>query len=159
MLVNRIEMNPIGIIHTEFTKKAGIPIQSFGGMDYKGTIELKPEFTEGLKDIDGFSHLHLLYFFDQHNSYDMLVTPYMDTVKRGLFATRAPKRPNGIGLSLVELVSVEKNIIHFRGVDMLDKTPLLDIKPYFTDFDSRVDARCGWLDTVKKRNIISDDRF
>jgi tRNA-Thr(GGU) m(6)t(6)A37 methyltransferase TsaA len=157
--MNNITMKPIGIIHTEFTEKKGIPIQASFGVQHEGTIEIFLEFAEGLKDLEGFSHLHLLTHFNQHDSYDMIVTPYMDETPRGLYATRAPKRPNGIGLSLVELISVDENIIHFRGVDMLDNTPLLDIKPYYTKVDCRPTARCGWLDEVDKPNTISDDRF
>lgn len=149
----------IGIIKTEFDNKAGIPIQAAYGSDHCGEIKLYPEYTDGLKDLDGFSHIHLIYYFDRHKDYSLHVVPYMDKSERGLFATRAPKRPNGIGLSLVELVSVENNIIHFRGVDIMNNTPLLDIKPFYNEVDTRCNARCGWLDDVKKNGTVSDSRF
>lgn len=154
-----INFQPIGIIKTKFDKKEGIPIQARFGEDYQGIVELNPIYVEGLKDLDGFSHLHLIYNFHRHNDFSLIVKPYMDEVERGLFATRAPKRPNGIGLSLVELIKIEGNKIYFKGVDMLDGTPLLDIKPYYRDIDYRDNIRSGWLDKVKDRRTISDDRF
>lgn len=152
-------LTPIGIIKTPFKEKSGVPIQAKVGESIEGYIEIAQEYVDGLADLNEFSHIHIIFHFNQHNSYKLSVTPYMDHVPRGLFSTRAPTRPNPIGLSLVELVSIEKNIIRFKGVDMLDNTPVLDIKPYFADFDSRQNTRSGWLDRVKKRRTISDDRF
>jgi len=154
-----IVFRDIGIIRTEFEKKDGIPIQAFFGCDHAGEIEIYPQYTEGLKDLDGFSHIHLVYYFNRHDDYSLTVVPYMDTEERGIFSTRAPVRPNGIGLSLVELVSIKKNIIHFRGVDILNNTPLLDIKPYYREIDTRDNVKCGWLDAVKKKRTVSDERF
>jgi len=157
--MSEIEIKSIGIITTEFEEKAGIPIQAGVGEKHIGKITLDPKYSEGLKDLDGFSHVHLLYHFNRHDNYSLVVKPYMDDTERGLFSTRAPKRPNPIGLSLVEVLKVESNTIIFRGVDILNNTPLIDIKPYYHDFDSRKNSRAGWLDQVKNRRTISDDRF
>ncbi len=150
---------PIGAIKTEFEEKTGVPIQSSFGKDRIGKIELKEEYVEGLKDLNEMSHVFLIYHFDRHHDYKMIVKPYMDETPRGLFATRAPKRPNGIGLSLVEIVSIENNIITFKGVDMLNNTPLLDIKPFVPDIDFAENARSGWYEKVKNKTRLSDDRF
>ncbi len=152
-------IKPIGIIKTEFEKKSGIPIQAKVGENFIGKIELKKEFSEGLKDLDSFTHIHLIYLFDRHSDYSLTVKPYMDDNPRGLFATRAPKRPNNLGLSLVEIINVKDNIITFKGVDMLNNTPLIDIKPYYHEFDSRENSKAGWLDKVTNKREISDDRF
>ncbi|CAG0909519.1 unnamed protein product, partial [Cyprideis torosa] len=146
-------LQPIGVIKTPFDTKAGMPIQAKFGDQARGSIELREEYVEGLKDLAGFSHAHLLYHFHQHEDFSLIVTPYMDTSPRGLFATRAPKRPNPIGLSLVEILEIEGNRIYFSGVDMLNNTPLLDIKPYYHEIDSRQGAKCGWLD----EDVILED--
>lgn len=154
-----LELKPIGIIKTQFEDKVGVPIQPKNGENYIGHIELNKEYVQGLKDLDGFSHIHLLYHLNRHEDYSLIVKPYMDDTPRGLFATRAPKRPNQIGLSLVEIVEIKENIITFKGVDMLNNTPLFDIKPYYHDFDSRENSKSGWLDNVKNRRKVADDRF
>lgn len=148
--MQEIRLKPIGIIKTPFKEKTGVPIQAKVGEDFLGTIEVYEEFAEGLKDLEGFSHIHILYHFHRHTNYSLVVKPYMDEVSRGLFSTRAPKRPNPIGLSLVKIVEIKGCIIKFQGVDILNETPLLDIKPYYHDFDSRNNAKAGWLDKVKK---------
>ncbi|MCK5884291.1 MAG: tRNA (N6-threonylcarbamoyladenosine(37)-N6)-methyltransferase TrmO [Bacteriovoracaceae bacterium] len=157
--MNTVSYFPIGIIKTNFDCKSGVPIQAAFGADHFGKVILNSEYADGLKDLDGFSHIHLVYHFNRHEEYKLIVRPYMDDTPRGLFATRAPKRPNGIGLSLVEIEKIEENIIYFKGVDILDNTPLLDIKPYYRQIDSRENATCGWLDEAQKINPISDDRF
>lgn len=158
---NGIVFHPIGIIHSPFTEKKGMPIQPKGGMDIQGTVSLFPEFGEGLSDLAGFSHIILLYHFHQSSGYSLKVTPFLDDVKRGLFATRAPRRPNSIGISVVELLSVEGSALHIRGVDILDGTPLLDIKPHVPVFDSPPDIRTGWLEKRSKEvdSTRSDSRF
>ena len=153
------ELKPIGIIKTQFEEKVGVPIQAKNGEDYIGHIEVNNEYVQGLKDLDGFSHIHLLYHLNRHDDYSLLVKPYMDDTSRGLFATRAPKRPNQIGLSLVEIIKIEDNVITFKGVDMLNNTPLLDIKPYYHEFDSRENSKAGWLDKVKNKRTVADNRF
>lgn len=136
-------MRPIGVIHTPFTNKAQTPIQPTRSYA-SGQIEVFPEFANGLRDIDGFSHIILLYAFHQSTGYSLLVTPFLDDHSRGLFATRHPCRPNPIGLSIVGLLACRGNILDIEGVDMLDGTPLLDIKPYVPDFDMRTDLKTGW---------------
>jgi tRNA-Thr(GGU) m(6)t(6)A37 methyltransferase TsaA len=156
-----MEMKPIGTIHTPFINLAGMPIQPAGASGVRGTVEVSEEYRSGLKDLDGFSHIVLLYAFHRSEGFNLQVVPFLDTEPRGLFATRAPKRPNPIGLSIVQLDRIEGSILHIRNVDMLDGTPLLDIKPYVPEFDSHTNVRTGWLEhtskTVGKRQ--SDDRF
>jgi len=156
-----MEIKPIGVIHTPFTSLAGMPIQPKGAADIQGTVELFDEFQAGLKDIDGFSHLFLIYLFHQSHGYKLEVIPFLDKEPRGLFSTRAPKRPNPIGLSVVQLERVEKNILHVSNIDVLDGTPLLDIKPYVPDFDNFPDVRTGWIGDARARvkTKKSDERF
>ena len=154
-------MEPIGRIHTPFSKPDGMPIQPTGAVGVKGQVELFVQYRPGLKDLDGFSHIILLYLFDRSEGYNLEVTPFMDTVPRGLFATRAPKKPNPIGLSIVQLDKVEANILHVSNIDVLDATPLLDIKPYVPAFDCPEDVRAGWLANTSEviETKKSDKRF
>jgi tRNA-Thr(GGU) m(6)t(6)A37 methyltransferase TsaA len=152
---------PIGIIHSPFADIAGMPIQPGGARGIRGSVELYPRFLAGLKDLDGFSRIILLYAFHQCQGYNLEVTPFLDPTPRGVFATRAPKRPNAIGLSVVRLVGVNGSTITIEDVDILDGTPVLDIKPYVPAFDSYGDAKAGWLDAVSHHtgSARSDDRF
>ena len=154
-------MNPIGIIHTPFRQLEGMPIQPAGAAGVKGTVEVFEKFRAGLKDLDGFSHIILLYIFHRSQGFKLEVIPYMDTQPRGLFATRAPKRPNPIGLSTVQLDRIENGNLHVRNADILDGTPLLDIKPYVPEFDNYARVRTGWLEHARKTvdDRKSDDRF
>lgn len=155
-------MKPIGLIRTPFTDRAGMPIQPPGAAGVRGTVELLPEYAEGLRDLDGFSHVILLYQFHQSEGFTLSVTPFMDTQPRGLFATRAPKRPNPIGLSVVRLIGVEGTVLAIEGIDVLDGTPLLDIKPYVRKFDCpEGEVRTGWLEAAQSRvgEKRSDKRF
>jgi len=156
-----IEFKPIGIIHSPFKITENIPIQSHGGKGIAGTVEIAPELTDGLKDIDGFSHIILLYYFHKSEGYSLIVKPFLEEKLRGVFATRAPKRPNSIGLSIVKLIKVEGNKLFIEDVDVLDGTPLLDIKPYVPGFDDRKDALSGWLSEIYERSdeARSDGRF
>ncbi|MCD6388267.1 MAG: tRNA (N6-threonylcarbamoyladenosine(37)-N6)-methyltransferase TrmO [Desulfobulbaceae bacterium] len=156
-----IKFQQIGTIHSPFKETAGMPIQPAGAEGVCGTIEILPEFSEGLKDLEGFSHLILIYHFHQVRERKLSVTPFMDTKKRGVFATRAPMRPNPIGLSIVKLLTVKGNKLDIENVDMLDNTPLLDIKPYVPEFDHQQEVRTGWLEKFRNKvhNHISDDRF
>jgi tRNA-Thr(GGU) m(6)t(6)A37 methyltransferase TsaA len=142
---------PIGVINTPHTDLSKMPIQPVYAGGIRGTVTVYTEYTEGLKDLDGFSHIYLLYWFHQVKDMKLTVTPYLDDSERGVFATRAPGRPNPIGLSLVKVLSIEKNVIYIEDVDMLDGTPLLDIKPFAPRFESREQVRSGWLDTVDER--------
>ncbi len=156
-----MEMKPIGIIYTPFTEPQGMPIQPAGAVGVKGSIKVYEEFQAGLKDLDGFSHIILLFHFHRSEGCDMEVVPFMDTELRGLFATRDPRRPSQIGLSVVQLDGIEGGTLHIQNVDILNETPLLDIKPYVPEFDSHSDISTGWLEQVRgsvdKRR--SDKRF
>ena len=162
--MKKITFKPIGIIHSPFKEPVGMPIQPAGAKGIKGTIEIFEEFKEGLKDLDGFSHIVLIYNFHLSKSFKLLVHPYMEDKIRGVFATRAPRRPNQVGMSIVRLEKVEDNILHISNVDIIDGTPLLDIKPFvpgFDCFDINKDSKIGWL---KKRvenaeKHRSDERF
>ena len=160
--MEQIILNPIGIIHTPHTDIKNMPIQPIAAEGIKGYIELLPEYAAGLKDIEGFSHLTLLYHFHKISGYQLEVVPFMDTEAHGIFSCKAPKRPNAIGLSTVKLIGVEGNIIHIEQVDMLDGTPLIDIKPFYPRYDNRENVKIGWLDKNKNlplEKLRSDDRF
>ena len=156
-----IEYTPIGIIRSPFKETDGMPIQPAAAVGVQGTAEVFEEYHSGLKDLDGFSHIILLYYFHRSHGFNLAVVPFLDAEPRGLFATRAPKRPNAIGLSVVQLDKIEGGIVHIQNVDILDGTPLLDIKPYVPEFDSAVGVRTGWVQkvipTLSRRK--SDDRF
>ena len=139
-------MRPIGVIHSPFTDKSQTPIQSSISKAI-GKIEVFSEFSDGLQDIEGFSHLYLLYVFHCSSEYTLHVKPFLDDHLHGLFATRHPCRPNPIGLSVVRLIERRYNVLAVEGVDVLDGTPLLDIKPYVPDFDVRNEIRTGWYAT------------
>lgn len=152
---------PIGRIHSPFTQTAGMPIQSIAAKGIPGFIELFPDYQPGLQDITGFSHLILLYHLHLIQEGSLVVTPFLDNETHGIFATRSPKRPNPIGLSIVRLLHVEGNILYIEDVDTVDGTPLLDIKPYVPAFDVRQTDQIGWFaDNIHKLGqITADDRF
>ncbi|MBW2635900.1 MAG: tRNA (N6-threonylcarbamoyladenosine(37)-N6)-methyltransferase TrmO [Deltaproteobacteria bacterium] len=156
-----IEFCSIGIIHSSFKKPEGMPIQPTGAEGVKGTVEVFEEYLAGLKDLDGFSHIILLYHLHRSRGFNLQVIPFMDTQLRGLFATRAPKRPNPIGLSIVQLDRIETGTLYVQNIDILDGTPLLDIKPYVPEFDRQLQIRTGWLEQIKESvdSQKSDDRF
>ena len=156
-----ITFRPIGTIHTPFTSLEGMPIQPSGAEAVKGEIILAPQYEEGLRDLDGFSHIILLYHFHRSEGYRLTVKPFLDNVNRGLFSTRAPRRPNPIGLSIVRLLRIDGPTLFVEGIDVLDGTPLLDIKPWVPAFDGHENARAGWLDEKQKdsRSLKSDRRF
>lgn len=143
-----ITYRPIGIIHSEHTITEKTPIQPVYAQGCKGRVLVFPEFAEGLRDLEGFSHLFLRYHFDRAAPEKLTVRPFLQDVERGLFATRAACRPNAIGLSIVELLRRESNVLNVGGVDILDGTPLLDIKPYSAKFDRIETTRNGWQDEV-----------
>ncbi|OQY28400.1 MAG: tRNA (N6-threonylcarbamoyladenosine(37)-N6)-methyltransferase TrmO [Candidatus Cloacimonetes bacterium 4572_55] len=154
-------MNPIGVIRSPWKTIEDMPIQAIGGEGVVGYIELYPKFIDGLKGLDGFSHIFLLYLFHRNKDYNLLTKPFLSDNLKGVFATRAPKRPNPIGLSTVEIISIEDNIINVRNIDILDETPLLDIKPYVQAFDSFTHVKNGWLEDAMHRAITykSDKSF
>jgi tRNA-Thr(GGU) m(6)t(6)A37 methyltransferase TsaA len=143
---NEIIFRPIGTVHSPYKEPAGTPIQPSAAVGSPGTVELLTEYADGLQDLEGFSHLYLLYFCHLAHKFSLKVQPFLDTHLRGLFATRAPARPNSIGLSVVQLERIEGTILHVRDVDIVDGTPLLDIKPYVPRFDERPGARTGWME-------------
>jgi len=157
----KIEYEPIGVIHSPFQTTEGMPIQPSGAIGVQGTVELFPKFGQGLRDLDGFSHIILIYHLHRSVGYSLLVIPFLDSVERGVFATRAPRRPNAIGLSVVRLVRVEDDTLHVEDIDILDGTPLLDIKPYVPEFDRNLGDRVGWLEHGRDRvqKLRADDRF
>lgn len=145
---------PIGRILTSLKGKKDAPIQGVLAPESRGSVEVFPEFAEGLKDIEGFSHLILIYHFHKSGDYKLLMKPFLDEVERGIFSIRHYSRPNSIGISVVRLLSVNDNILEIAEIDILDGTPLLDIKPYMPKFDIRNDARDGWLkDTEINKQI------
>jgi len=157
----KLELSPIGIIRSPYTEPENMPIQPAGAAGVKGTVEVFEDFRAGLKDLDGFSHIILLYYFHRSHSFSLSVVPFMDSKPRGIFATRAPKRPNPIGISVVQLNKIENGVLNIQNVDILDGTPLLDIKPYVPEFDAQENVRIGWLEYAGRSvlNSRSDDRF
>jgi tRNA-Thr(GGU) m(6)t(6)A37 methyltransferase TsaA len=138
-------MRPIGIIHSPFTEKQKTPIQAVRSQT-AGQVLIYPEFAEGLQDLEGFSHIILVYVFHRSQGYTLRVKPFLDDNLRGLFATRYPYRPNPVGISIVQLLAKNEQVLDIQGVDVLDGTPLLDIKPYVPDFDVRMNTRTGWYE-------------
>ena len=158
---NEISYTPIGFIRTPFQETEGMPIQPAGARDVVGTIEIEPEYQAGLADLAGFSHIILLYSFHLSKGYSLTVKPFMDDDLRGVFSTRAPRRPNSIGLSVVRLVRVTGCTLEIEGVDVVDGTPLLDLKPFVPAFDVPPVERIGWLEKNKSRvrQMRADGRF
>ncbi len=157
----KIEYRPIGVVHSPFKKRDGMPIQPAGASGIRGTVEIFSEYKDGLRDLEGFSHIFLIYHLHKSAGYSLRVIPFLDTVERGVFATRAPRRPNPIGLSVVRLVGREDAILHVENLDILDGTPLLDIKPYVSAFDVHPTERAGWIEKASEeaRKARGDSRF
>jgi tRNA-Thr(GGU) m(6)t(6)A37 methyltransferase TsaA len=156
--MKEIIYKPIGIIHSPFKNPKGTPIQPTAAKDIEGIIEIYPEYMEGLQDLDEFSHIILLYHCHFSDKMLLKVKPYMDDIQHGVFATRAPSRPNSIGLSIVSLIKIEKNLLYIKEIDIVDGTPLLDIKPYVQEFDYRENSKNGWLEkNIKKLPKAKDD--
>ncbi len=157
-MIDEITYKPIGIIHSPFFKPKGVPIQPMAGKDIEGTVEVFKEFAQGLKDIEGFSHIILLFHFHLVKQSKLISMPFMDDKEHGIFAIRGPSRPNPIGLSIVRLVHRNGNILHIKDMDIVDGTPLLDIKPYVPQMDERQDVKIGWLkDHIHKMPHTNDD--
>lgn len=156
-----IEYRPVGTIHSPFTGIEKMPIQASGAKGVRGRVEVFPQFDGGLEDLEGFSHIILLYHFHRCEGFELKVIPFLDSRPHGVFATRAPRRPNPVGLSVVKVLTIENGTIHIENVDILDGTPLLDIKPYVPDFDVHPADRTGWLaeSAHRARRIQSDQRF
>lgn len=152
---------PIGVVHSPFKKPDHMPLQPTGDASASGTVEVFHEFTEGLKDIDGFSHLILIYHFHRVAGVELLPKPFLDSRQHGIFATRAPVRPNPIGMSVVRLAGVRGRELEISNLDVIDGTPVLDIKPYVPQFDAVEDCQIGWLESSIGRSgaAEADDRF
>jgi tRNA (adenine37-N6)-methyltransferase len=155
------KIEQIGTIHSPHHNIKDMPIQPKGASGIKGYVLIDEEYTEGLQDLEGFSHVYLLYSFHKAVRTELVVTPFMDKQKRGVFSTRSPLRPNHIGLSIVQLKKVEDNKIFIEGVDVLDGTPLLDIKPYIENFDAVKNSLSGWMQASGEEvnSKRSDNRF
>jgi tRNA (adenine37-N6)-methyltransferase len=154
-IVNRT----IGVIRSPHTASAGTPIQPVYAESIHGEVHVDPDLEPALADLEGFERIWLVYWFDRAGPFRPRVVPYRDTRAHGLFATRSPSRPNPIGLSVVKLLGREKNVLRVRGVDILDGTPLLDIKPYVPEFDAFPTAKAGWLDEHREERRRADGRF
>ncbi len=159
--MDKIQYTPIGVIRSPFKQVEGMPIQPAGAKGIAGSVEIYEMFAEGLKDLEGFSHIILIYHLHRSRGFNLHVKPFLDDQLRGVFATRAPRRPNSIGISIVRLLQVDRNILKIEDVDILDGTPLLDIKPYVPTFDEREAVRTGWLSSRADvvAGVRSDGRF
>lgn len=149
---SQIQFKPIGVIESPHNNLSEIPIQPVYAKGIEGRVVLKEEYTEGLFEIDRFSHIFLFYYFHQSEKTKLRLKPYLSDDEKGIFATRAPHRVNKIGMSLVELVKIEKNILYVNDLDVINGTPLLDIKPYIRRFDSREDVQSGWQDSIPEED-------
>lgn len=155
-----IQLQPIGIIHSCYAEPEGTPIQPVFSEGENGRVEIYPEYRAGLADLEGFSHIYLIYFFHRVEGYSLTCKPFLDTKAHGIFATRAPRRPNPLGLSVVALHTIVDGMLTVGPLDIVDGTPLLDIKPYVSDFDIRQHARNGWYAQAgNKQQTVADDRF
>ena len=159
--MNNIVYKPIGVIRSPFKSISGIPVQPAEAKEQEGIIEVYEEFADGLKDIEGFSHIIVIYHFHKITQWKHHVIPFMDTQTHGIFATRAPARANPVGISILALSKRENNLLFVKEVDMLNETPVLDIKPFFGPYDNRFEVKSGWIDNATKTpdNIVSDERF
>jgi tRNA-Thr(GGU) m(6)t(6)A37 methyltransferase TsaA len=153
---------PIGLLTTPYHSKSGVPIQGIFDPESEGQASIFEEYEDGLQDIEGFSHLIMIYVFHRSQGYELVCRPYMEDSLHGVFTIRAPRRPNPIGFSVVRLRKREGRVLYLSEVDMLDGTPILDIKPFCPKFDHRKDVRVGWMENTFRdsgHRKISDDRF
>ena len=159
--MKELRYKPIGVIHSPFKEAKGTPIQPAAADGAAGIIELEPEYCDGLEDIQGFSHIILVYHFHLSRGYSLKVKPFLDDRLHGIFSTRAPRRPNQIGISIVRLIKVEGCRLYIEDVDIVDGAPLLDIKPYVPEFDTRQAERTGWISgkTEQVCRTKADERF
>jgi tRNA (adenine37-N6)-methyltransferase len=159
--LDAITYTPIGVVHSPFTALAGMPLQTLAAQGIRGSIELAPAFHQGVKDLEALSHLIVLAHLHRMTGYALEVTPYLDDQPHGIFATRTPRRPNPLGLSVVRLIGIEEGTLLIEDVDLLDGTPVLDIKPYVPAFDARQAERIGWFAGRLERvhTMRADERF
>lgn len=156
---DELKIEPIGVIETSFGKAAGTPIQPSLANGARGKVRVDPRFWAGLQDLKGFERIWLVYWLHRQQGFATVVTPFLDTQPRGVFSTRAPARPTPIGISVVRLIGIEEGVLDVADVDMIDGTPLLDIKPYVPEFDAYPDSKAGWLDESGSRPRLADGRF
>jgi tRNA-Thr(GGU) m(6)t(6)A37 methyltransferase TsaA len=152
-------LRPIGVIRSPFTAAVGTPIQPAYADGAAGEVVVAEPYAGALDDIEGFERVWLVYWMDRVDGFEPRVTPFRDTRVHGLFATRAPRRPNPIGLSAVRLLRREGPVLHVADLDVLDGTPLLDIKPYVPEFDAHPRSRAGWFEGAGEDRRVADDRF
>ena len=159
--LEQLTYKPIGVVHSPFKKPENTPIQASASKGVIGTVEIYPEYSEGLQDLEGFSHIILLYHFHLIKNSFLMVKPFLDDELHGIFATRSPSRPNKIGISVVHLTGVKDNILQIEDIDILDGTPLIDVKPYVPEFDCRKTSKIGWLSNKidKLAETKDDGRF
>ncbi|MFM2479207.1 tRNA (N6-threonylcarbamoyladenosine(37)-N6)-methyltransferase TrmO [Celerinatantimonas sp. MCCC 1A17872] len=158
--MTNIELSPIGVARTPFKTREQMPIQGAGISQESGQIEIFSQYQQGLADLDGFSHIYVLFHLHQSAGTALTVTPFLDKTPRGVFATRSPKRPNPIGLTIVRLNAIEGNILQISELDLLDGTPIIDLKPYSHQFDCFTDTTDGWMSHGRDpKQTSSDDRF
>jgi len=153
-----ITYDPIGVIHTPFKEQASTPIQGVFSPESKGEVEVFPRYVDGLKNVTGFSHLILIYHFHLAQGYSLLTKPFLDNESKGIFSIRHFKRPNHIGLSVVRLYEIKENILDIGEVDIVDGTPLLDIKPYVPEFDNRLNMRNGWYKHASNKSEYEQNK-
>ncbi|MFW5830468.1 MAG: tRNA (N6-threonylcarbamoyladenosine(37)-N6)-methyltransferase TrmO [Planctomycetota bacterium] len=158
-MTHDLTLRPIAHVRCGFSTPSGTPIQAVYAHEHEAVIELDPVYATGLQDLDGFEHLWLITHLHHSPGCELVVTPFRDDRPHGIFATRSPRRPNPIGLSLVRLLRIEGCKLHISGVDVVDGTPILDIKPYVPAFDCRTSSRAGWFDEGRSERTVADDRF
>ena len=156
-----IEFKIIGRVYSRFTEQKGTPIQGRNAPEETAEIEIFEEYAGGLKDLDGFSHIYVFFKFDRTLENKLLVKPYLDKCERGVFATRSPLRPNPLGMTIVRLDRIVRNRLFVSGVDMLNNSPVIDIKPYIPDFDHNQPEKIGWYaeNNSRSEKVLADDRF
>ncbi|NCB39731.1 MAG: tRNA (N6-threonylcarbamoyladenosine(37)-N6)-methyltransferase TrmO [Erysipelotrichia bacterium] len=156
-----MQFKAVGIVESRFEQQAGTPIQGKMAPKETACIRIFDEFAAGLKDIEGFSYIYVFFKFDRASEAKLLVKPYLDTIERGVFATRSPLRPNPLGMTIVKLERVESNCLYVSGVDILNGSPVIDIKPYIPDFDQHNPEKIGWYENKNKKSdlVLADDRF
>ncbi len=158
-MANELKIEPIGVIETPFPETAGTPIQPSRANGARGKVRVDPRLWAGLRDLAGFERLWLIYWLHMRRHSALLVTPFLDRQQRGVFATRSPARPVPIGISAVRLIGIEEGVLEVADVDMIDGTPLLDIKPYVPEFDSYPASKAGWFRESNSEERLADDRF
>ena len=158
-MFEELRLRPIGVVETPFHEPAGTPIQPSRANGARGKVRVDPRFWPGLQDLAGFERVWLIYWLHQQPGPSLVVTPFLDQQPRGVFATRAPTRPAPLGLSAVRLLGMEEGVLEVADVDMIDGTPLLDIKPYVPEFDSYPASKAGWFDESSSPSRLADERF